>query len=414
MEFIDADAHFGGPVAEAARMSATKQGSAQAVTSLVRDSANVVDAVSLLEIADGFATASRTANLRFGHRHDTVIRSFVAALATKPFAILTGLSGSGKTQLAMQFGKWIGDVKVVAVRPDWTNPDALLGFENVLSERDADGRYQWNVPETLEFILNARDEPSRPHLLVLDEMNLAHVERYFADVLSGMESSMPVIPNLSRGEDGAYRQLAVGESMFPLPQNLFVIGTVNIDETTYMFSPKVLDRANTFEFRVEAEDLAEASRPREIDSAEPNFGAGLLAAAGIVDLEVDERFSSWMVAVHRLLSEFDREFGHRTFQEATRFASLLKLAGEGDPLVALDLQISQKVLPRLHGSRRELGQLLNRLAGLCALGPDVTVPDGFDLLAETLGEEVQLPVSYSKLRRMARRLADRHFVSFAE
>ena len=84
-------------------------------------------------------------------------------------------------------------------------------------------------------------------------MNLAHVERYFADFLSGIESREPVVPGLEL-IDGQWVDPEHGEH-WPIPNNLIVVGTVNVDETTYMFSPKVLDRAFTFEFRVRADDL---------------------------------------------------------------------------------------------------------------------------------------------------------------
>ena len=124
-----------------------------------------------------------------------VVASFVAALAAKPFVILTGQSGSGKTQLAMRFGEWVGcDGRerprslVVPVRPDWTGPEYLFGYPDAL--RSAPGREVWAVPDALEFMLRAAAEPREPYLLVLDEMNLAHVERYFADFLSGVESRL--------------------------------------------------------------------------------------------------------------------------------------------------------------------------------------------------------------------------------
>ena len=364
------------------------------------------------EVVGAFARATRDAGLDYGARHDPLVRSFVTALATKPFVILTGLSGSGKTRLAQAFGDWLGESKVVAVRPDWTSPDALLGFENALS-KTVDGRHAWDVPATLQFMLSARDNPSQPHLLLLDEMNLAHVERYFADVLSGMESAEKILPDLTMGADGHYRLAEGAGGLIRLPENLFVVGTVNIDETTYMFSPKVLDRANTFEFRVETDDLITTAAPERVEQASMDLVAGFQAANQLTATASGPAFADWLRDVHRLLSEHDREFGHRTFQEALRFAGLLELAGETDPLVALDLQIAQKVLPRLNGSRRELTSLLNSLAGYCFVGPSQDRPTDFDA-AEPQEESALLPVSFNKLHRMAKRLRDNHFVSFAE
>lgn len=247
-------------------------------------------------------------------------------------------------------------------------------------------------------------------------MNLAHVERYFADVLSGMESGEPVLPNLVRDEDGVWR-LAVGEEpRLPFPPNLLVVGTVNIDETTYMFSPKVLDRANTIEFRVASEDLVASAEPIGVVEAgsEELVGAFLAAATSVGGgWSGRDVMAGWLRGLHGLLAEEDREFGHRVFFEALRFGGLLAEAGEADPLVALDLQVMQKVLPRVHGSIRQVGSTLERLGAWCFVGPGVALPEGFDPVDPPEGEPV-LAVSFDKVARMTRRLRANHFVSYAE
>jgi hypothetical protein len=164
----------------------------------------------LVAAVQSFSASLRAAFISFGPRHERLIRSFVASVLTKPFVILTGLSGSGKTQLAMKFGEWLGldRLYVSAVRPDWTGPDALLGYEDGLKPA-IEGYAVWNVPGVLEFMLRAADDPSQPYVLLLDEMNLAHVERYFADVLSGMESAQPCLPNLIRDVGGNWRLKSV-------------------------------------------------------------------------------------------------------------------------------------------------------------------------------------------------------------
>lgn len=199
-----------------------------------------------------------------------LIYRFTSSLLTKPFVILTGLSGSGKTKIAQTFATWISESKeqytIVPVGADWTNREPLLGYPNSLD------RNHYVLPESggLKILIaafhNYRDNGEdiskcKPYFLILDEMNLSHVERYFADFLSAMESGdhIKLYADGKRSwkidANGNYDPQFHVEQQIKLPPNLFIIGTVNIDETTYMFSPKVLDRANTIEFRISDDDM---------------------------------------------------------------------------------------------------------------------------------------------------------------
>src|SRR5690606_19952454 len=101
----------------------------------------------------------------------------------------------------------------------------------------------------LDLLLKAKENIHKPFFIILDEMNLSHVERYFADFLSIMETGEDIILFKDFKEKNEI------PAKITWPQNVFIIGTVNIDETTYMFSPKVLDRANTIEFRITAQEM---------------------------------------------------------------------------------------------------------------------------------------------------------------
>jgi 5-methylcytosine-specific restriction protein B len=386
-----------------------------------------VDSVDLNDVCRAFSAAVKESGLDYWdfdsgseNRHSEMTRVLVVSLATKRLVLLTGLSGSGKTRLALAFGQWLGKErwKLIPVRPDWTGPDALLGYEDGLSTA-REGRLAWRVPEALEFMLTACRDASNPYLLLLDEMNLAHVERYFADVLSGMESATDVLPNVHLLE-GEWRITDPDRPKIPFPKNLWVVGTVNIDETTYMFSPKVLDRSNTIEFRVSTDNLVvHQTSPKEVTSGSAilirrfihdSFDSDLLASWD--DLA---KMSVWLKDLHRLLTRFDREFGHRAFFEALRFGALLARAGDNDPLRALDLQVMQKVLPRLHGSIRQISEPLAALGEWCFYGPETRAihDPSFDPERPPADSAV-LPISFAKVQRMTRRLRANHFVSFAE
>lgn len=381
--------------------------------------------IDLAETTLAFGQALRAAGVNFGAKHEIVAQTFVASLATKPLVILTGQSGSGKTQIAVRFGEWLGPgrLHVAAVRPDWTGAEALFGYEDGL-KATVDGRAAWSVPGPLEFMLSAASDPQHPYLLLLDEMNLAHVERYFADVLSGMESGQPCLPNLSRGDDGSWRQRSQGPARIPLPRNIWIVGTVNVDETTYMFSPKVLDRANTFEFRVETADLSnEVRKPQRCATGDPELVRGLLAVAKNEHWHLDHQVSFhaeltvWLRRLHEVLSRYNLEFGHRAFYETLRFASLAHAGGLAVSEAVLDRIVMQKVLPRLHGSRRRLELPLLALAHFCRDPNEaVALDDKLPLLnTEVVSDTAaKLPTSYAKIGRMLRNLRANQFASFTE
>ncbi len=380
---------------------------------------------NLAEAARSFSEALRNAFVRFGSAHDELVASFLASITTKPFLILTGLSGSGKTQIGIRFGEWLGEgrLHVASVRPDWTGAEALFGYEDGLKPV-VEGRAAWVVPAPLEFILNAIKDPRHPYLLLLDEMNLAHVERYFADVLSGMESGQPCLPNLQRGQDGSWRYIDGAQVRVPFPRNVWIVGTVNVDETTYMFSPKVLDRANTFEFRVDATDLQpNARKPIRCSPGDPSLVRGVLAIAESDDWQhrhpatYSDAVGDRLRELHKVLSRYGMEFGHRVFYESLRFAALAEAAGFSTLEQVLDRVVMQKVLPRLHGSRRRLELPLLALAHFCRDLPESIASDErlptmqFEL---GTGATSRLPNSYEKLCRMSNNLRMNQFASFTE
>jgi hypothetical protein len=376
-------------------------------------------------VAEHFSAALRQSHLALGENHDENVRAFLASIATKRFVILTGLSGSGKTQLALRFGEWLGieRMRITPVRPDWTGAEALFGYEDALQPL-RDGLRAWHVPDALEFLLRAANDSNHPYLLVLDEMNLAHVERYFADFLSGMETGQPCLPNLERGDDGHYRIATGGEPQLPLPTNLLVIGTVNIDETTYLFSPKVLDRANTIDFRVRTEDLlTEYVKPIPCNAGPSALTRGLLQVSRDDHFHQNhptlagEEFMTRLRRIHRILSGHHLEFGHRVFYEANRFAAIFAATGVTNPLAALDRQIMQKILPRLHGSRRKLELALCALGAECLQSTDATLADEFAQRFDPLNPPaipVIMPLSFEKIQRMLRALRLNQFTSFSE
>ena len=351
---------------------------------------------------------------------------FLSGLASKRFLILTGLAGSGKTKLAQAFSQWIcpavgeGEENpyyaLVPVGADWMGNENILGYPNGLRP----GEYI--AKPALELILHAKDNPNTPHFLILDEMNLSHVERYFADILSAIESGAPI--PLHRETTMTAGKLDVPPSVV-LPSNLFIIGTVNVDETTYMFSPKVLDRANVIEFRMAQSELtAFLSAPKApnldaLNGLGEGYGAAFVREASdkevTVPTEVQEEFAAELALLFGLLQKHNAEFGYRVAYEAARFMHFYKeLSGapEGWFNDAMDAVIVQKLLPKLHGSRSKLEGLLEALAWLCADG--TTRGDTDPEQVRKAVTDPRYPLSFEKVMRMWEKLVRDQFVSFAE
>lgn len=340
------------------------------------------------------------------------ITFFIASLLSKPFVILTGLAGSGKTKLAEAFSKWIVDneceqICMVAVGADWTNREPLLGYPDALDN----GKYVLPENGVVKLLLDAATNKDKPYFLILDEMNMSHVERYFADFLSAMESDSREIKlhasltplKCSSGQDIP--------STIQLGNNVFIIGTVNVDETTYMFSPKVLDRAHVLEFRVADDEMKTyLENPQKITMSEIQ-GKGASMAKSFVDMgKAVDTSSICNTMLNELFSELQSagaEFGYRTAYEISVFAAKCKAIDTSiNDNDIIDAAIMQKLLPKVHGSRNRIESILKTLAKKCLENPDV----------EPFGNDAQpkYPRSYDKLKRMHTRAISDGFTSFAE
>jgi len=332
---------------------------------------------------------------------------FIKSLLTKPFVILTGNSGTGKTKIAELLAAWLsgGDKSrsaLVAVGADWTDNRNVLGFVNHMSSmNDDEGSPLYNSTAVMDLLLEAikPSNKQKPYFIILDEMNLSHVERYFSDFLSCMESNED--KGLMVHRLGGYLSRYLDSSAdvpgeIALPSNVFVIGTVNVDETTYMFSPKVLDRSNVIEFQVPNSATSKflesgAERVHEMVFAPEDYAEGFLS------LSLDARFSiksfnlysaaaekgghaeqqlakckQTISEIFQILEKRHLEFGFRTMTEIMRYLTvdyeLSKDRQNWEGIKAMDDQILQKILPKIHGSKRKIGVMLAALALYCEKG----------------------------------------------
>jgi MoxR-like ATPase/23S rRNA maturation mini-RNase III len=271
-------------------------------------------------------------------------------LQHKHFVILTGLSGTGKTTLAKLYSYAVHGVTktgeddpfffVCSVRPDWTDPTGLVGYYDIVS-----GKYI--VTPFLEAVLMAIAHRDTPVFVCIDEMNIAQAEFYFADVLSSMESrtklhlhSNSVPLEGSRGEP-------VPDSI-ELPSNLFITGTINIDESTQPLSDKILDRANIIDMsHVDINGFLNNLKERYLDLA--------------VSIET---CSDLLTKLDNTLLPYGLGFGYRVIEEIIRYIAFVQRNSIMETKDALDSQITQKILVKLkggEGQRELLKQLVRHL-----------------------------------------------------
>jgi len=286
----------------------------------------------------------------------------------------------------------LDNYEVIPVRPDWVDNRGLLGYLNPLTN-------EYSTTPFLNLLLRARaeeeraeaaDENPHPFFLILDEMNLARVEHYFSDFLSALESGedIPLHANeaIESGESESGPQVP---RKLKVPGNVLFTGTVNVDETTYMFSPKVLDRAFTIEFdQVDlegftTEEASEEASGLDLDGTEDSLDLLRSGSSGgdwkpsredwVKFSDDTEGHQEALLQLHGVLEEQHRHFGYRVANEIARFVNLAREQAtdpDGGADAAFDLALLQKVLPKFHGTQQELESLLEQIFWFAVHGGD--------------------------------------------
>ncbi|MDQ0114952.1 MrcB family domain-containing protein [Paenibacillus harenae] len=364
------------------------------------------------------------------HYPGSLIENLYLSFKTKPFVILAGVSGTGKTKLVKLFAEALGattlnkQFSLIPVRPDWSDPSDLLGY------KDLSGAYR--PGQLAEVLIEASKAGNRhkPYFICLDEMNLARVEHYFSDMLSIIETqewqndhivTSPLIhkDSLRLEDQPVYGNLS-------LPDNVYLIGTVNMDETTHPFSKKVLDRANTIEFNY----INLGQFPDEVGFSNvvgaSQAGNSFLRSEylQLIDVYRDykdlvQKTTEKLVKINSILEEIHSHVGFR-IRDAVCFYMIynerFQLLSED---AAFDLQLLQKILPRVQGSSSSVKRVLLQLMQ-GALGKTLPIvelmEDASDLYmkwsASQTAEAVKHPQTARKIAFMLRRLEEDGFTSY--
>ena len=364
-----------------------------------------------------------------------VLTRYFLSLKTKPFVILTGISGTGKTKIAQIFADYMcqGDtqeerekrIAFVPVRPDWMDNKGLLGYYNLLAE-------EYHHTPVLRLLIEAKEHPDKPYFIILDEMNLAKVEQYFSDFLSIMESRTSdkpegeTVPLHSIKETKTQDGHPIPPKKIHIPANVYFTGTVNVDESTYMFSPKVLDRANVIEFNevdlenyekeivasdrfiLKDEDVREKLLPKE------NEKPFCSKTDYISILKTTPETKVHLLEISGILHPYNLHFGYRVVNEISRYIrNAYEMVQDFNLEEALDIQILQKILPKFHGTQAKLEEPLGRLLSFCYSKEGISDESRLEKAAE-YDKEATFPRSAQKLARMIRNLKIQGYTSFIE
>ena len=347
---------------------------------------------------------------------------YLTALRTKPFMLLAGISGTGKSRIVREMAKACWTPKedeygkncprnfcMVQVKPNWHDSSDLIGYVSRINGE------KYVVGPFLRFIAKAIQDPKRPYFLCLDEMNLAPVEQYFAEYLSVIESRKlqdgqietdPIVPYEnteaygslidqlfdSDEERKAYKTEEGGKRL-TIPENLFVVGTVNMDETTFSFSRKVLDRAMTIEMNeVDLKGGLEAGGSAEFGY----IGEDLMGdAAEGKDIYADNQtlcddIITYLGKVNDILEGTPFKIAYRTRNEFLLYAvNRLHFAPESEVWQTLDEMTSMKILSRIEGDNERCERVLRELK---------------NLLTETVGNHAEDSASLKKIDEMLAKL----------
>ena len=370
-------------------------------------------------------------------------RPYITAIKSKPFLLLAGISGTGKSRIVRELARACWDVdseeykahkpknfEMVQVKPNWHDSSELIGYVSRI-----DG-VRYVVGPFLKFMVKAIQDPNTPYFLCLDEMNLAPVEQYFAEFLSVVESRKvdkdgnvvtdPLVDYSSTEEykslidqlfcDDAERKAyltEVGGKRLTIPQNLIVVGTVNMDETTFSFSRKVLDRAMTIEMN--EVDLKGGLTNRHENIGKIEFDDIIGKAVEGVDVYaahkgVCDKAITYLKSINAALDKTPFKVAYRTRNELLLYVVnnlSWKTDDELEDFViarALDEITCMKILTRIEGDETKVSaNFLDNLGNAIKSGLVEIDKDLLQANKSHKGDAYQ-PISLDKLDEMKERL----------
>lgn len=399
---IDRTDYFVSPVLNYAALVNVSQSYVADLCAFLAENNDIVDLLQKKVSVDAERHISSQTNISLS---ENKYFTYLTALRTKPFMLLAGISGTGKSRIVREMAKacwkpeddeyWKDKEKqiknnhprnfcMVQVKPNWHDSSELIGYVTRIS-----GTPEFVPGPFLTFMAKAIKEPEVPYFLCLDEMNLAPVEQYFAEYLSVIESRKvnkdPVSgqtiidtdPIIKPSDSQEYHDL-IGKLLgdeermkgttLTIPQNLFVVGTVNMDETTFSFSRKVLDRAMTIEMNeVDLHGGLEKDADNEIGYIGNSIIGDAAEGSDVYEenKELCDEVLAYLEKVNTILEGTPFKIAYRTRNEFLMYAvNRRKLAPDSQLWQTLDEMTSMKILSRIEGDSDRTKNVLERLKAL--------------------------------------------------
>lgn len=426
---IDRGDFYVSPILSSAKLVNASQSFVADLCAFLADKDDLVKA-----IIDGFDALPTGNNVTFEiysqSSNFSSFRPFLTAIRSKPFLLLAGISGTGKSRIVRELARacWDSDseeykaqkpknFEMIQVKPNWHDSTELIGYVS-----RASGAPEFVAGDFLKFVVKAWEDTKAPYFLCLDEMNLAPVEQYFAEYLSVIESrkfngkEVVTDPILKKEAQEWYHNLVCTltedsdlqqqflQSGISIPKNLIVIGTVNMDETTFAFSRKVLDRAMTIEMN--EVDLHGGLTEKTENIGKINFDTVVGDAVEGVDVyadyqEVCDTAIDYLQSINDKLNGTPFKIAYRTRNEFLLYVvnNLSYSKDENDKKYviarALDEITSMKILSRIEGDEDKTRTVIEDLKKVIDSGLKA-VCDSFDTTKS---------VSLLKLNEMEKRLS---------
>lgn len=355
------------------------------------------------------------------------IACYITSLRTKPFVILAGVSGTGKSKLPALVADATGGIsRLVPVHPDWTDSAEVIGYKNL------QGAFQ--PGQLMQFIKDSQypDNKKIQNVCIIDEMNLARVEHYFAEVLSKIEDRRKTAEGYESGPlsgaelDEPWRSLGI-------TANLAIVGTVNMDESTHGLSKKVLDRAFTLELSEINLKIRNAAMPSGDPIVWPlaKWQPRAIRLGELADLNSDEsamieNVINVLTEINGILRQSQLQVGYRTRDEVAMFVIHAQDYKEsfktrsGVSVDPLDLALLMKILPRISGGSMPIRNTVLGLLGWSKNGQKIVAEQDAEPILEQWKfngqpesfDDANYPRMTARLCLMWDRLKNEGFTSF--